>query len=143
MIDCRKWLKAINEHWHGFPGHCLAPYPFIMQDFIDEMSWLLHEALPEESFHLGYAKTHTFSHYKGHGWHRDWGMYLRVLFTPQGEGTIAAYGFENNIQTPHGYALVLTGQQRTQAIRIPETWHNGPDAHMNRRLLILNYQNPS
>jgi len=136
MIDCGKWIDRFNHHWVDSPGleyrywHLL---PQAVRDFTGEMDWLLHEALPEEKFKATYINC--LSDWISPGWHRDL-MYLRVLFSCRGEGTIIARSFGNNVTTPHGYALIMTGYERW---RNP-TWHTSPHNAHDRRLCVITFQ---
>lgn len=153
MIDTSAWLAQLNYHWYpnekypgeqprprrSYSGDLKAP----LKDYVDEMSARLHEALPTEQFYLEDVEAR---HPTGRSYyHRD-GGYLRVLFTIHGPGTWAARSFENNIQTPKGYSLILTGQQRNWAIGVNESWHSAPEkvlSPLHRRLIVLNYRNES
>ena len=140
MIEAQKWATRINACWHELsPGRYESGQHSVIQSCFDEMSWLLHEALPEECFFFDaveardVARNEMVSSY----WHTD-GGYLRVLLTCQGDGTIAALGFENNIATPPGYALIITGQRRFWKTGICQTWHSGPANAKHRRLVLFN-----
>jgi hypothetical protein len=139
MMDCRKWMQLLNKHWTEFQNKCAPEHAhFVLRQYHDEMSWLLHEALPQEWFYCETVETRTGQ--GTHYWHID-GGYLRVLFTVQGEGTIAARSFKDDVATPPGYAIIMTGQQRSWKVGIGETWHTAPKDSAGRRLLLLNFRN--
>jgi hypothetical protein len=157
MLSNHKWVQPFNDSWQQFDDcwHQLqdevdgqpdsarwaikhdefSRHP-VLQTYSKEMSHLLHEALPEERFSLISADVRAGK--SEPSWHTD-GIYLRILFTCKGNGTLAAHSFEDNVITPPGYALVLTGDQRTNKTGIPQTWHAGPGELNDRRLLILSF----
>jgi hypothetical protein len=139
MIDCRKWLDGFNRNWQETPSLAFRYWglmPQVYRDFIGEMDWLLHEALFDETFRASYAIA--ISDWSNHFWHRD-GGYLRVLFTPRGEGTSVARGFEDNVVTPHGYALIMTGTYRMARKQIGATYHTSPHSAYERRLFVADF----
>jgi len=139
MMDCHKWLEQLNKHWNEFQNKTHLDHAhFILKKYYDEMSWLLHEALPEEWFYCETVEARTSQ--SQFYWHID-GGYLRVLFSIRGDGTIAGRKFDDNVPTPHGYALIMTGQQRAWKTGIQETWHTAPKSDDGRRLLLLNFRN--
>jgi arylsulfatase A-like enzyme len=139
MFDCRKWLDRFNDNWKDSPFLSFKYWnllPDVYRDFIGEMDWLLHEALPEEKFKA--TDTISISDWSEHGWHQDY-CYLRVLFAPRGEGTVVARSFDNNLITPYGYGLIFSGIYRKWKTQIPATWHTSPHNEWCRRLFVLTF----
>lgn len=141
MMANQKWMDDLNACWHLCQNkwHPDESKPKPIQGFMEEMAWLLHEALPEEYFYLETVETRLAGDRFAY-WHTD-GGYLRVLFTCQGHGTIVGRSFEDDVPTPVGYSLIMTGQQRTWKTGIRETWHTAPPLNRVRRLLLLNFRN--
>lgn len=151
MIERPQWVDTLDAMWldlcptklvsksYEYYQYHQLPSNFPSLDaLVDEITLLLREALPDENFHIESLEARMFNSHPGY-WHQD-GGYLRVIITCQGDGTLAALGFQNNIATPPGYALILTGQQRMLKTGIPQTWHAGPlKRSSERRLVLLNY----
>lgn len=141
MVDCRKYLDRFNQNWQEAPYleyRYWGLFPQVYKDFVGEMDWLLHEALPEENFKARTILAISDWIDPHHSWHKDY-AYLRVLFTPRGEGTHVARSFENNLVTPYGYALIMSGTNRQYRTKIPATYHSSPENAWERRLLVADF----
>lgn len=139
MLDCSKWLDSFNQHWQETPNlsfKYLHLFHQVYRDFIGEMDWLLHEALPDEQFR--FINAIAANDVRGEDWHLDW-TYLRVLFACRGVGTLVSRSFENNLVVPHGYALVMSGTDRHYHQKIPATWHSSPNDGWERRLFVADF----
>lgn len=139
MINASKYLHAFNHNWQEAPNlefRYWGLLPQVYRDFVGEMDWLLHEALPDEKFRA--TRIQAISDWTGHWWHQDSG-YFTLLFTPRGEGTWVSRGYENNIVTPHGYSLIMTGTYRQYRKRLEATWHTSPHNAYDRRLLAVQF----
>jgi hypothetical protein len=128
-------------HIDGWSGHRKffveeVPLPSILLTYAEEWFKLLCELLPDESFFLGEIETQSSREFK---WHID-GGYLRVVLVCNGEGTIVARSFDDNITTPPDHNVILTARQRMAKIGIAGTWHASPSSEGVRRLVILTFR---
>lgn len=139
MLDSSKYLHEFNQQWKEAPAlefKYWSLLPQIFRDFVGEMDWLLHEALPDERFRVNHVLA--ISDWAAHNWHRDYG-YMTLLFTCRGEGTWVSRGFENNLVTPYGHSVIMTGTSRQYRKHIGATFHTSPHNAYDRRLLLVSF----
>jgi hypothetical protein len=131
------WSSFDQQHW---VDRLRDPNANIntLREYMDEIIWLLHEALPDETFYGHSFEWRDKQYDQPLNWHFD-GGYLRLILTCHGDSTLVAHSFENNIMISPGYALILSGDERHALKGVPVTWHATPPAYKDRKVFVANF----